>query len=738
MAEKRKTLQTTLGMTQLAQTWCRRLEAAGSSVGASHDALVVLQGPAQIVGTRFPLQRQDSPITITRGEPTGERQLGDLIMLPSAYISDPHAVLETVVRGWQITDLDSSNHLYVGTVKVQQQRLVYGDEVVLGDVVLIYVPAQRGSVPPHVLDKPSGLLTARVFVAEAARLGGSGLGLLLLRVEGLREQLAGLQVTSPPAVTAGSPGPVIELVRKIGDALMERFTDGVVLGRLETDLFAAAFSAATLEELKVSAEQASGDIARLGGSARCVIATGVQSREVRLTQLLSCALAAMESAPPGREVVVATLEDVVDQVLPDQALLSRLLRGSVPVLLLLSIEDEDSVRHRLGHDRLGAMRWQLRRLVARAAQSWPGPPLSGVLDDRIMVVGVEDQTAAQRIADALQEEFKQQVGASYGLSVAILAGGDPPPASGKALRRHLLAAAESATGSGLGAGARLPVDGLPTPVAAPYSLIWVVASHTAQVKTILDVTDVTSRFVASALVAAVSHFSQESARDRAAATLQGRRGQGLSMGAWVALMRALAPYLDETEPISCVLRRTLGLSKRGVMLAHLLERQLLPHRNRFVHGEVAPREERSAEQAQQLLTELNDLLRCLMPLQELQLLTVLETSPRRSGGARALIRVHTGARENFEVRQVHVRWQRSPLYPGSSYLATTDYRHLLELLPLVKFQLCPRCDREEIFVADGLPRVDAPLEMTAVSTGHRLRWRPSSEDLPEALAALLK
>jgi hypothetical protein len=172
------------------------------------------------------------------------------------------------------------------------------------------------------------------------------------------------------------------------------------------------------------------------------------------------------------------------------------------------------------------------------------------------------------------------------------------------------------------------------------------------------------------------------------------------------------------------------------MLAHLVERRLLPQRNRFVHGEVAPREERSAEQANQLLAELNDLLRCLMPLQELQLLTVLETSPRRSGGARALIRVHTGARENFEVRQVHVRWQH-PLYPGSSYLATSDYRDLLELLPLVKLQLCPRCDREEIFVADGLARVDAQLEMTAISTGHRLRWRPGAEEVPEPLSALL-
>jgi len=295
-----------------------------------------------------------------------------------------------------------------------------------------------------------------------------------------------------------------------------------------------------------------------------------------------------------------------------------------------------------------------------------------------------------------------------------------------------------AAGEGLGAGQRRSAGALPAPVAAPYGLIWVVTSHTARVKTILDAAEVALRFVTAAALASVVSRSTDHAALRG--ELQLRPGRSLTMGEWVALLRRLAPHLGalgDADPLAHALGRAVGLGKRGPRLCHLLERRLLPCRNRFAHGDTAPREARSAEQVQALLAELNEVIDCLTPLRELQLLTLLESTPRRAGGARATIRALVGARENFEVRQVDLRG-RQELFPGSTYLATGDYRHLLELAPLVTLQLCPRCEREEIFVADGLAAVGQTLRLSAVTTGHRLSLALDEELVPEGLAELLR
>ena len=56
----------------------------------------------------------------------------------------------------------------------------------------------------------------------------------------------------------------------------------------------------------------------------------------------------------------------------------------------------------------------------------------------------------------------------------------------------------------------------------------------------------------------------------------------------------------------------------------------------------------------------------------------------------------------------------------------------------MRLQLCPRCDREELFVADSLAAAAGePIDLSAVSTGHRLRWVPTADDLPEGLVKLL-
>jgi hypothetical protein len=261
-----------------------------------------------------------------------------------------------------------------------------------------------------------------------------------------------------------------------------------------------------------------------------------------------------------------------------------------------------------------------------------------------------------------------------------------------------------------------------------------VASQTARVKTILDCAEVITRFLTCTAIAAAAAASGAPGGE----VLRERTRRRLPLGEWVALLRAIAAALpSDAGPVVDTLGEALGVGRRGVRLARLLERELLPRRNRFAHGELGPREPHSADQARELLAELNQLVRQIAPLSDLQLVTILESSARRSGGARATVRVHTGPRENFEIRQIDVR-HPDPLYVGSSYLMTLDYRERLELSPLVRLQLCPQCDREELFVADSLPgRAGEPMDLSAVSTGHRLRWTPSEDDLPHGLSVLL-
>ncbi|MBR2693898.1 MAG: FHA domain-containing protein [Thermoguttaceae bacterium] len=89
------------------------------------DFLLVVHGKNS--GTRFDLQ--DRVITIGRGQKCDIRILDD-------EISRRHAELRHEGKGWQITDLNSSNGLYVNGRKVSSQRIVLGDQIQLGGTVL--------------------------------------------------------------------------------------------------------------------------------------------------------------------------------------------------------------------------------------------------------------------------------------------------------------------------------------------------------------------------------------------------------------------------------------------------------------------------------------------------------------------------------------------------------------------------------------------------------------------------
>ncbi|MBR6480435.1 MAG: FHA domain-containing protein, partial [Thermoguttaceae bacterium] len=89
------------------------------------DFLLVIHGKNS--GNRFNLQER--VITIGRGQKCDIRILDD-------EISRRHAELRHEGKGWHITDLNSSNGLYVNGRKVVSQRIALGDQIQLGGTVL--------------------------------------------------------------------------------------------------------------------------------------------------------------------------------------------------------------------------------------------------------------------------------------------------------------------------------------------------------------------------------------------------------------------------------------------------------------------------------------------------------------------------------------------------------------------------------------------------------------------------
>ena len=89
------------------------------------DFLLIIHGKNS--GNRFDLQER--VLTIGRGQKCDIRILDD-------EISRLHAELRHEGKGWKITDLNSSNGLYVNGRKVASQRIVLGDQIQMGGTVL--------------------------------------------------------------------------------------------------------------------------------------------------------------------------------------------------------------------------------------------------------------------------------------------------------------------------------------------------------------------------------------------------------------------------------------------------------------------------------------------------------------------------------------------------------------------------------------------------------------------------
>src|SRR5450631_4575321 len=81
------------------------------------------------LGARFPLGKQD--VSIGRAASAG-------IRLPETGVAPDHCVVRPSPTGYRLTDRRSPSGTYINGMRVTEQALEPGDQVAIGDAVLLY------------------------------------------------------------------------------------------------------------------------------------------------------------------------------------------------------------------------------------------------------------------------------------------------------------------------------------------------------------------------------------------------------------------------------------------------------------------------------------------------------------------------------------------------------------------------------------------------------------------------
>jgi hypothetical protein len=120
----------------------RRVERSGEAIDfasfLAHNqaVLIALGGEAQ--GSEFALEEES--VTIGRGPGVG-------IAIDDSSMSRQHAVVDFVKDGFRVSDLGSTNGIFVNGSQVQSVELKHGDRLELGEFGLQLVIEKRKSAP---------------------------------------------------------------------------------------------------------------------------------------------------------------------------------------------------------------------------------------------------------------------------------------------------------------------------------------------------------------------------------------------------------------------------------------------------------------------------------------------------------------------------------------------------------------------------------------------------------------
>ena len=107
--------------------------------------LIVIAGPTQ--GSVFELAEPEVSVG---------REAANHVCLVDPSVSRRHALVTSDGAGYSVRDLESLNGTFVNGVPVVERRLEHGDQIAVGDVLLLFLlreaeggtPGARGGPPP--------------------------------------------------------------------------------------------------------------------------------------------------------------------------------------------------------------------------------------------------------------------------------------------------------------------------------------------------------------------------------------------------------------------------------------------------------------------------------------------------------------------------------------------------------------------------------------------------------------
>ena len=101
--------------------------------------------PPRLLVVAGPLK--DSTIPLPDGEATIGREPSNLIAIPDPSVSRKHCVLRQREGRFQVEDLESRNQTLLNGIAVKEQWLHHGDEITVGDSVLLFLVEDEHALP---------------------------------------------------------------------------------------------------------------------------------------------------------------------------------------------------------------------------------------------------------------------------------------------------------------------------------------------------------------------------------------------------------------------------------------------------------------------------------------------------------------------------------------------------------------------------------------------------------------
>lgn len=145
----------------------------------------------------------DEELLLNRPELTIGRAMDNDLILNDAAVSLHHARIATIQAAFYIEDLGSTNSTFVNNVRTDEQQLIQGDQIRIGDQVLIFEHAQ-GDIAALIADPLDETVMLPVRQTITTRKA------TLLVIEG-RTDLSRYELTGPSIIVGSDAHATVKL-----------------------------------------------------------------------------------------------------------------------------------------------------------------------------------------------------------------------------------------------------------------------------------------------------------------------------------------------------------------------------------------------------------------------------------------------------------------------------------------------------------------------------------------------